>query len=185
MRLIKAVHIEHSSLLVDGKQVYTHTDNTAFLKGAYTFLEMNYIKFFKMDAPCKLATLASTCLDQNTPDIDFSGDKTAVLLATKSGCIESDIKHVESYRDPDQFFPSPAVFVYTLPNIMVGEICIKHKITGESACYMMENYDLSMMTSLANDLFAREKYRYCVLGWVDSSKDGQEAHLALYEKEIE
>ncbi len=183
MRLIKTVQIQNSSLLLDGKTVYSDSDGSSFLKGAYSFLEMNYIKFFKMDSPCKLATLASTCLDQSTSEIDFSGDKTAVLLATKSGCIESDMKHVESYRDPDQFYPSPAVFVYTLPNIMVGEICIKHKITGESACYMMEHYDDSMMASLANDLFAREKYRYCVLGWVDSSKDGQKAHLALYEKE--
>ena len=53
-----------------------------------------------------------------------------MLLANAASSLHTDIRHQQLIdREGDQA-ASPAVFVYTLPNVVSGEICIRHKIQG-------------------------------------------------------
>lgn len=150
-------------------------------RGVYQLLEMSYPKYFKMDTICKLALAAAEVLIKDSVSLeDMAGSDVGILLATRSGCLESDQKHMDSIANPNQFFPSPAVFVYTLPNIMLGEICIKFNIKGESDCFMMDSFDKNFMNTYVSDLLNRENYRYCIAGWIDYSKDDCLADLTLF-----
>ena len=62
------------------------------------------------------------------PNLDTN--KVAVVLATAHGCIDVDKK----YLDTIELSLAPHCFVYTLPNIMLGEICIRHGFKGEQLC---------------------------------------------------
>lgn len=182
---------ELSHITLSKNEIVKNGETTALPDGTfkevarhiYDQLGISYPKFFKMDAPSKLAFLTSELLiKESTHSQELAGADVGLLFATKSGCMQSDIKHYESYVDDDNFFPSPAVFVYTLPNIMLGEVCIRHKIQGEATCLMMDKFDEKMVFKYSSDLINRENYRYCIAGWIDVLNDQFSAQLTLFGK---
>lgn len=161
----------------NGSEVFTSEirDFQAFAKALYVQFHIEYPKFYKMDSLCKLAFLgAELLLEENK----LHGE-TAILLGTRSGSLFTDQKFQESIRDRQNYFPSPAVFVYTLPNIMLGEICIRHGITGENSCFMMENFDPDFFQFYVENLLEKDSYANCIAGWVDFQPDYYKAQLCL------
>src|SRR5699024_10832355 len=142
-----------------------------------------YPKFFKMDALCKLAFLTTEVLlaDQSL-EKEPNGDDFALVIGNKHASLVSDLKHHESFKDRQDYFPSPAVFVYTLPNIMLGELCIRHQITGENSCFIIDHFNADFLFQYVTDLFENEPYRYCITGWIDNSGPVYAAHLFLVER---
>jgi len=147
-----------------------------FLKSIYKTQQINYAKFFKMDELCKLAFIAGETLLRGK---DLSIEKTAIILGNRHSSLASDTKHQESIADGNDYFPSPAVFVYTLPNIMLGELCIRHGIKGENSCFLMEDFDVEFFNEYVRDLFVNESYKFCITGWVNYHQEKYEAHLFL------
>lgn len=154
-----------------------------FAREAYRFMEPGYAKFFKMDELCKLAFLTAEVLlaDQKLVS-QAEGADTALVLGNQHSSITSDVRHYDTFQDRNQYFPSPAVFVYTLPNIMLGELCIRHQITGENSCFIMNALQSEFLFRYVEDLFENEHYRYCITGWVDYSQHDYQAALWLVEK---
>ncbi len=143
-----------------------------FAKEVYYAMAPSYSKFFKMDELCKLAFLSTELLlkDQEISR-NSDGSDIALVLANKDSSVASDKKHVAAIRDKETFFPSPAVFVYTLPNIMLGEICIRHQITGENTCFIMDDFDSKLVYDYVVRLFQKEFYSHCITGWVNYAND--------------
>ena len=113
---------------LNGVEKYQNSPETpfsAFIKSIYKQENIAYPKFFKMDELSKLGFIASELLLKDTDIAQLSGNQTAIVLANKSSSFSSDLKHYTSIKDRTDYFPSPAVFVYTLPNIMMEEISIK------------------------------------------------------------
>ncbi len=152
------------------KQVYQHTG-------------VAYPKFFKMDELSKLCFLTTEIL---LSDVEvaklWDGSKVAVVVGNKTSSLHTDRKHFDTIKNRQEYFPSPALFVYTLPNIMLGEICIRHKITGENACFLMENFDTDFFNHYVHDLFNTENYDFCIAGWIDYQPEHYRAHLMLITK---
>src|SRR5690606_9811213 len=94
-----------------------------------------YPKFFKMDNLCKLAFLASEFLLEDSKIGSTTQENMGIVLSNKSSSLNTDRKHQATINDKDNYFPSPALFVYTLPNIMIGEISIRHQIKGENVFF--------------------------------------------------
>jgi len=90
-----------------------------FAKGLYRFMNLKYPKFHKMDELCKLGFLASEILLDSNTEV---GEDTALVFSNRASSLDTDRKHQLSIKDRKDFYPSPAVFVYTLPNIIMGEI---------------------------------------------------------------
>ncbi len=133
-------HIKHNRVSVNGTIVFQPgplVSLNEFLSEAYKALGLSYPKFHKMDAQCKLGFL---CAEFALKDTDFLTardlSKTAIVLSNAASSLETDRLHQDSINDKANYFPSPAVFVYTLPNITIGELAIKHKITGENAFFV-------------------------------------------------
>lgn len=145
-------------------------------KGIYKSLELAYPKFYKMDELCKLSFLASEILLQ---DADLVSENTALVLSNKASSLDTDRKHHDSIQDKDNYFPSPAIFVYTLPNIMMGEISIRNTFKSENAFFVSESFDAAFITQYSTILMDTQKASEVICGWVDLDTNKYDVFLAL------
>jgi hypothetical protein len=152
-----------------------------FFDAAYTNLQIQYHRFYKMDRLCKLAFLATEYLLGKTPITEkYSGGNTGVVVSTKNSSIDTDISFYKSMYEGS---PSPSAFVYTLPNVMLGEICIRNHIKGESACLVFDIFEPSFNTFYADYLFGKKDIKALVVGWADFYNEKYDAFFYLLEQE--
>jgi len=148
-------------------------NNTKFsqiAKSIYKNYKIKYPKFYKMDNLSKLGFLAAEILLKNTSVLSkYKPEEIAVILSNESSSLDTDAKYQETINDRNNYFPSPGVFVYTLANIMTGEICIRHKIKGENAVFITENYDKKFIFDYISILFADHKAKVSISGRIDYS----------------
>ncbi|HLI94298.1 MAG TPA: hypothetical protein VKU83_11830 [Puia sp.] len=152
-----------------------------FLLAAYQQYGAQYPKFYKMDHLSKLGWLAAEVLMGN----GFRGkgylpEEVAVVLSNASSSLDTDYRYFGSLAA----VPSPALFVYTLPNIMIGEICIRHTWKGENAFFVFESFDAGFIAGYVCELLRQDRARACVCGWVEVLNERHSAALFLVEKEL-
>ncbi|TDQ28857.1 3-oxoacyl-ACP synthase [Tenacibaculum caenipelagi] len=146
-------------------------DYKSFLKSIYkNYCEVSYPKFFKMDEASKLAFLTAEVLLKNTSMTENEKEDLAIILSNKSASLNTDRDYQNSIQDKNNFYPSPAIFVYTLPNIGIGEICIRHKSYGENAFYITEKFDANLLSTYAQTLLNTNKTNNVLCGWVEVEK---------------
>ncbi|MCK9204201.1 MAG: hypothetical protein M0P58_07175 [Bacteroidales bacterium] len=153
-----------------------------FLKSVYKQEEINYPKFYKMDSVSKLGFLATELVLREKPITGYRSDAMGVVLSNSSASLDTDILHNESIKDRASYFPSPSVFVYTLPNIVIGEICIRNKINGENAFLITEKFDGKVLDNYIRDLFLNSEVEACLCGWVELLGNKYNAFIMLVEK---
>ncbi len=132
----------------------------------YEGMGFRYPKFHKMDPPCQWAYLASEWLlsgPESPLNAGIPMDRVALVMGSRSGCLETDLSFYQSM----EMVPSPALFVYTLPNIMMGEICIRHGFKGEQLCLIDESLPLPLARHYVEDLLYYRGMEACLLGWVE------------------
>jgi hypothetical protein len=185
MQISRYSTIKYPEIKLNGSFVYEHSgDPYEFLKSAYRNLNSAYPKFFKMDNLSKLGFLAAEYLLKNLHLSEkYLPEEIGIILQNSSSSLETDEKHQESISDRNNYFPSPSVFVYTLPNIMIGEMAIRHKIKGENVVLISEKPDAEQLFSYVNELFERNRVKCCITGWVEAYHDKLEAILILTEND--
>lgn len=150
----------------------------AFLASAYQHFGFSYPKFYKMDNLSKLGWLAAELLLENSFDAaKYQPFEVGVVLANASSSLDADMRYIESIKD----FASPALFVYTLPNIVIGEICIRHKFKGENLFFIQPEFDAAAIETQVDYLLNEQKLKACICGWVDVLGDDYKAGLFLIE----
>lgn len=155
-----------------------------FSKAAYKHLEISYPKFFKMDNLSKLAFLAADVILKNE-DLGEEENNIALVFSNKASSLDTDRKHHNSIQNAGEYFPSPAVFVYTLPNICLGEISIRHRLYSENSFFIFERFNAEHLHSYANSLLRSGKAESLLCGWVDYDENEYEAFLYLVDSEGE
>jgi hypothetical protein len=135
-----------------------------------------------MDNLSKLAFLASELLLKEIIQIDKTNN-IALLFANKSSSLDTDVKHQDSISDDENYFPSPAVFVYTLPNICLGEIAIKNQLKSENSFFIFDAFNSAFMMQYANALLNANKAEKVLCGWVEYYQEEYRAYLYLVTKE--
>lgn len=179
----KYIKIENNTIWLNGEKVFSagpDIDFGTFIKVLYRRYAVKYLKFFKMDNLSKLGFLASEILLEGQGLIKrYPNDKIGVILSNSNSTLDIDQQYYDLIKDSDNYFPSPALFVYTLPNIMIGEICIKNKFRGESATFIMKEYDPNITVDYIKNLFLQDKIKVCIAGFVDYTKDNYDAFLYL------
>lgn len=156
------------------------TDAGAFLLSAYQFLELKYPKFYKMDNLCKLGLLASEVLLKDSGIGDkYNQNEIGIVLTNSNSSLDADIRYYEQAKTA----ASPALFVYTLPNIVIGEISIKNKFKGENAFFIFEQFDAAFVAQYVAYLLNNNILQACICGWVDLLKDDHKAVLYIVEKQ--
>jgi hypothetical protein len=172
--------INNNKITLNGKIIFIedNTDLKSFLKNAYKNLEIKYPKFFKMDNLCKLAFLSAEIV-LNDSKILEEDQNVALVFSNNASSLDTDRKHQEAINDRNNFYPSPAVFVYTLPNITIGEISIKHGLQSESAFFIFENYKADFHQIYENSLIQNKKSKAVLGGWINVDLGNYEAFLYL------
>ena len=156
----------------------------ALFRSVYRYYNIDYPKFSKMDNLCKLAFLSAEILLQGTDVLlKYPGEQIGIILENASSSLEYDRKHQESIRDRNQYFPSPSVFVYTIPNIMVAEIAIRHKVKGENTVFISERFDPELIDHYVSELFLNQRVSCCLSGWIECYGDHYQSFLFIIEQE--
>jgi hypothetical protein len=173
------ISISKSGVLFDGQIIYRNQgteDFASFSKELYKKIDCNYPKFYKMDGLCKLAFLAGELLVKRTDLTNIPGENITLIFANSGSTIDTDTKFFESFAA----IPSPAIFVYTLPNIAIGELCIRNGWKGEGMFLVQSQFNPQELIDHAGFAFNAGQTKACILGWVEFlSPDNYQANLWL------
>lgn len=172
-----SVVIKGNRVIKNGSTVVeTNTTTIAdFLDTAYRELPIDYPKFFKMDKLSKLGILAAEVLLQNENMVDkYTPEQVGIVLSNANASLDADARYMESVKA----IPSPALFVYTLPNIVIGEISIRHGFKGENAFFIQPVFDAEWLYFYTLDILQHRQANACIGGWVDVV--GENYHAAFF-----
>jgi 3-oxoacyl-(acyl-carrier-protein) synthase len=89
-------------------------------------------RFGRLDLQSQLALFAVESLCINFDKV--SRERTGISLAARWGSLSTDVVYWKG-RDAVGG-PSPTLFAYTLPSAAVGEIAIRHRLTGPNFCFV-------------------------------------------------
>ncbi|MDQ0106148.1 hypothetical protein SAMN05660909_01345 [Chitinophaga terrae (ex Kim and Jung 2007)] len=177
-----SVVIAEHQVLKNGELLWEqdrNADLNAFLRAAYDQFSGHYPKFHKMDALSKLGWLAAEVLLKDIDNSAFQPEETGLLLSNRSSSLDTDVKYFETVKE----FASPALFVYTLPNIVMGEISIRHGFKGENTFFVSERFDAELMSAYATQLLATTPLKRCLCGWVEVMDQQYETAMFLVSNE--
>ena len=177
--------IKNKQLSLNGSVIYQDdsTQFSEFIKSAYKALDTKYPKFFKMDSLSKLAFLAADILLKNENLNLKKENNIALVFSNKASSLDTDNKHQDSIQNKDQYFPSPAIFVYTLPNICFGEISIKYKLHSENSFFIFDSFNAEYLYAYSNSLLSTNKAENVLCGWVEYENNNYEAFLYMVSKQ--
>lgn len=167
--------------------VALNQDN-AQLTGLYRSQIGDWPKFFKMDTLSKAGFVASELLLKKTGERRLEGEEythsRAIVLFGSTASLCADRNYQETIQDRDNYYPSPALFVYTLPNIVTGEIAIRNHWRGETSFYVLESPDADQMAFHLACAFDDPETESILVGWVDSrNNDDYQVFMTLIDRE--
>jgi 3-oxoacyl-(acyl-carrier-protein) synthase len=186
MFITRRCTVDGRGILLGGTTVFARetADPAEFLKSAYRGLAIQYPKFFKMDLLSKLGFLATEVLLKHAGlAARYEPDRIGILLLNSSSSLDTDEKHQDSISDPANYFPSPSVFVYTLPNIMIGEIAIRQRIKGENTVIITDIRDAATLRELVEEWFEYKRVDCCIAGYVEAYRDRLSASVVVVERD--
>ena len=178
------ITIQNNEIVLKGTSVFKiePTNFADFSKQAYRNFDIQYPKFFKMDALSKLAFLGAELLLSPITSSEEENN-IALVLANKSSSLDTDVKYQESISDKENYYPSPAIFVYTLPNICLGEISIRHQLKSENSFFIFDAFNTEFMSNYSKILLNSDKADVVLCGWVEYFNDDYKAFLCTISKE--
>lgn len=174
-------------LIKEGKVVCNNTllfefslpEPATVFNDLYNALHLNYPKFFKMDNLCKTIFLATEVLLKDISLLNkYKPEELGVVFSNANSSLDADIRY---YHNSLQA-PSPALFVYTLPNVAVGELCIRQGIKGETACFVFDIFDPAFQAWYTDTLIDDCNIKACISGWADFHDGKFEAFFCLVER---
>lgn len=178
----RRVHLTHDSVVVDGEPLQIAGSGKSLLTGIYKNYVGNYPKFYKMDIFSRLVFLATELLVGQDRGAGSIGQYSIVLFNSSSSIV-TDRKHSASIGDAENFYPSPSLFLYTLPNIALGEVAIRQECMGESSLYILAQRDEQLQQQVVESLAAYSACQGIITGWVEcSNEDCFEADLQILTK---
>ena len=178
-----SVRITQDEIVVDGNRLDVKSHGKEMLTEVYKTKIGNYPKFYKMDMLSRLAFVASELLIGCDEENDDHSNDRAVVLFNHSSSIIADRQYVKSI-EIDDFFPSPAAFVYTLPNITTGEIALRNGYHGETSFYILAERNEKLMQRVIKSTFIDRDIKSVIGGWIDCpSEDKFECDIRIYVKE--
>ncbi len=182
LKILKHIEIADNSVFIDNTELLTlpETMNFAeFAMSVYKKFEIKYPKFHKMSNMCKLGFLGAELLLKNTELNNTDKQDIALVFSCKSSSLHTDTEYQNSLKE----IPSPALFVYTLPNIFIGEICIRNRFQGEEMMFVQEIFDKEILFDYTRMLFNEKKAKFSLTGFVDFDENNNYfASIYLLEK---
>ena len=164
--VLRTVLVESSRILLNDKEVYSSDsdDFQDFIRSAFKTVCAPNMKFYKMDSLSKLGYVASEVL---LDGIEYGEEDCGLILSGVYGSLDTDIRHQQIIDTETDASASPAVFVYTLPNVVEGEISIRYHIKGENTWFWSDDRTLSDVREYAALSMSAQDMKYCIVGHID------------------
>lgn len=159
--------ITERSCTVNGEIVSEKNEQSgeSWFKQLYKELAVDYPKFYKMDLLAQAGFIGSELIKKADQDrlVTYGDDEIALLFANQESSADTDIRFKESYEDKKA--PSPSLFVYTLPNIVLGEIAIRNKWFGENMFAVLPKFAPEFFVQYGSILLANDS-KAILAGWL-------------------
>lgn len=183
LKELHRVHMLPDGVTLDGRPLPVQSQGVGLLSEIYRKYVGDYPKYHKMDALSRLAFLATELL-LSRGDVPQDSER-ATILFNRTSSVVADRCHLGSIAKPGEFYPSPSVFLGTLPNMATGEIAIRHGYTGETSLYITDFRDEALMKKVVSSSFSLGGFRSLICGFVDCDRgDSFEADLKILVKNI-
>lgn len=163
-KVISSVVFSEKEVLLNDESYFQFSANEIDekLKELYDYLSLDYPKFYKMDLLGKAAILASELL------IPLVKNPPMVFLSNEKSSMQSDLNHIEQYHNYET--ASAATFVYTLPNICVGEICIKNQWHVPTGFIVLPKNQIASLVQMGKSYHQQYKNKNALLGFVEATQ---------------
>ena len=173
-------HTPTYNVSLDGRVLVSNAPANTLLADIYKEHINDYPKFYKMDPLCKVGFVASELLlNAEGRRQEQWGESRGVVLFNAASSLADDRNYQATIDDPETSFPSPSLFVYTLPNVLTGEIAIRNHFYGETNFIVLPTLDSEAMASAIEMTFSDESLQSLVTGWVDCYSESQYDVLML------
>lgn len=170
-KIVSQCSVNASGVELDGERVFANEptdDFPTFIRKAYTSLDLAYRKFYKMDDLSKLGFITTAWLTRSVDGFAGLPPKSkGVIMANRSASLDTDIHYHRNLDAVGDRETSPAIFVYTLPNVMLGEICIYWRMKGENTFFIQREPDKDFLIQYAGMVMDEQDLNYCIVGWCD------------------
>ena len=175
-------HISSARCSINGEKLLSFDTNSLneIINELYSFLDIKYSKFHKMDELSKIGFIGTELIKNNYPEIENYGENDiALLFANQRSSATTDINFLNSYKNGG--IPSPSLFVYTLPNILIGEVSIRNKWFGENMFTISKEFDASYFANYSKILLNKNA-EAALCGWVNVDDNKIEAFFFFMSK---
>lgn len=167
-RGLTASGVRNYRVTIDGKTLVETAPADTLLTELYKTHVGDYSKFYKMDPLCRVGFTASELLltVENCRQKQW-GESRGVVLFNATSSLADDRNYQATIDDSETAFPSPSLFVYTLPNVLTGEIAIRNHYYGETNFVVLPEFDSNTMSAIIEMTFCDKYLQSLVTGWVD------------------
>lgn len=157
--------LKNGKLLLNGKSLFeADIPVDEFLLKIVTEFEVKHPRFGKMDRLSKLGYACAEILLQSLGNFkQYQPYEVSLIFANSSSSLDTDFRFQKTLES----IASPALFVYTLPNLVLAEICIKNGFKGENIFLVSDVPEASLFFEPVNQLFAQNSTKACLAGWVE------------------
>ena len=170
----------YNNVCLDGQILVSNASADTLLADIYKEHINDYPKFYKMDPLCKAGFVASELLlNAEGRRQEQWGESRGVVLFNAASSLADDRNYQATIDDPETSFPSPSLFVYTLPNVLTGEIAIRNHFYGETNFIVLPTFDSDAMASVMEMTFSDGSLQSLVTGWVDCYSESEYDVLML------
>lgn len=184
LSVVHRLYINPSVVEIDGIEQHIDTDGIGILNYLYKYRIGNYPKFYKMDGLAQLGFVATELiLAHEGMERFIKNENRAIVFFNKNASIHADKEYLKTILDENNFYPSPTEFVYTLPNIVNGEIAIRNKYHGETCFYVLPEKNKCLMNDILQTTFLDIEVESILAGWLEyKSETDFEVELYIIKK---
>lgn len=120
-----------------------------------SFFEAPFPEFRRLDPLSRFCCLAAEAARPGDHLDEAQRRDTAIVLASTLGCLHADVRFAAGLERDAEI--EPAVFPYTLPSTCLGDVAIRHRLTGPTLCLAAEDGDVHVGLREAARLLALEE----------------------------
>lgn len=166
VKLLSTITISNMQVKRGNKVVFASKSDgfETFIREAFKNLGEENMKFYKMDNLCKMGYVAAGYL---LKDFNYLPEEIGIIMSNSSSSLDTDLDHERIISEQGDGMASPAIFVYTLANVVLGEICIRYKIKGENTFFISEGHEIEKTSKYIQMAMSNNNLRYCITGWCE------------------
>ncbi len=166
------VRLTPTTVTIDGTPLPVEVSDGKLLTWLYKNRIDDYPRYYKMDGLSRLGFVAAELLLQEEGAPRFEeNDTRGIVLFNRTSSTATDRRYLASIADRNNYFPSPSIFVYTLPNIVTGEMAIRNLYHGETAFYVLPEKDAAQMRQVQEATLQDAGLTSLITGWIDYVDD--------------